>query len=234
MSATKIVDGLYQLAAGLVNVFLFETQDGLILVDTGYPNGAEKVLKGIRELGYQAQDVKQIVITHAHPDHIGCLADLKRATGATVAIHSADADIVRNGTGFRTMIPSPRLLFKIMHKLLMTNPPVLEGVPVDHELKHEEILPIGDGVQVLHTPGHSSGHIVLYWPSKKVLIAADACMTLFGLGVSVGYEDPPTAHESLNFISSLDFDIACFGHGKPILNQADEQFRMLWSPRVAV
>jgi glyoxylase-like metal-dependent hydrolase (beta-lactamase superfamily II) len=66
------------------------------------------------------------------------------------------------------------------------------------------------------------------WPQKGgVLFAADACSNVFGLNLSIAYEDLEEGKRSLNKLAELEFQIACFGHGKAILHDAAEHFRWL-------
>jgi glyoxylase-like metal-dependent hydrolase (beta-lactamase superfamily II) len=234
MPAKQIAPGLFELSLGVVNVFLLEADDGLALIDAGYPDNADRILSGVAELGRQPGDIRHIIVTHAHPDHIGSLAALQRATGARTYIHPLDAPIARAGTGFRPITPSPGLVPFVMHRMFMRNPPVLEPAQVDHELADGEVLPIAGGLKAIHTPGHSAGHLVFLWPRGQLLIAGDACATMFGLNLSIGYEDHQAGHRSLALLSGLDFEIACFGHGRAIQQGAAERFRKRWPPLVAV
>lgn len=118
MTTTRVVDGVHAVALGGVNVFLVEEPSGLTLVDAGFPGKAQIVLEAVRALGRAPSDVKHIVLTHAHPDHIGSLAALKRATGAQTYIHALDRDIAERGSGFRPMTAAPGLLPKVLFALL--------------------------------------------------------------------------------------------------------------------
>src|SRR5258708_39335570 len=102
---TKITDGLYVIPVGPVNTFLLDSPDGCALIDTGVSGSAAAILRGLHALGKQPKDVRHIVLTHAHPDHIGSLTVLKKITAAQVYIHPLDADIATSGAGFRPMSP---------------------------------------------------------------------------------------------------------------------------------
>jgi len=79
MPAKSIVDGLYVIPVGPVNTFLLDSPDGCVLIDAGIPGSADKILQAVRDLNKQANDIRHIILTHAHPDHIGSLAALKTA-----------------------------------------------------------------------------------------------------------------------------------------------------------
>ena len=83
MVVTELIDGLY-IIPGLVNVYLLNSPGGLTLIDAGFPRDTSKILKGITSIGRNPDDVRHILLTHAHPDHIGGAAALRKRTGAQV------------------------------------------------------------------------------------------------------------------------------------------------------
>jgi glyoxylase-like metal-dependent hydrolase (beta-lactamase superfamily II) len=217
---------VYEIPLDHVNAWLID-RDGLTLVDTGVSGSADKILAAIRELGKQPSDVRQILVTHAHPDHIGSLATLKRATGAKVYAHSLDAPIVRSGAGFRPLTPAPGLIVGILFRLFIKQPfPTVDGTGVDVEVNDGDELPIGGGLKVVHIPGHCKGQVAfLRARNGGLLFAADACANIPRLGWSLGYEDFEEGKRSLAKLSALTFDVACVGHGKAISKGAAGRFR---------
>lgn len=228
MAAKRIAPGLFEVSLGMVNVFLLETDGGLALIDAGYPNMADTVLAAVRQIGKQPADIQHIIITHAHPDHFGSLAALQRATGATTYVHTTDAAIVRTGRGVRPIKPSPGLMSNILFRLFIRPMDALEGARVDHELHDGDVLPIAGGLHVVHTPGHCAGHVALLWPQERVLVVGDACANIPRLGLSIAYEDVELGKRSLAKLAKLDFDTACFGHGKALRGNANLRFRKRW------
>jgi glyoxylase-like metal-dependent hydrolase (beta-lactamase superfamily II) len=233
MAAKKIVEGLWVIPAGHVNTFLLEpaegASDGCTLIDAGFPDRAEKIMAAVRSLGKQPSDIHHIVLTHGHPDHIGSLAALQRATGARTYMHPLDAGIAESGTGFRSLTPAPGLINTAMIKLLVRKVQNIEPTPIDGLVQDGAVLPFADGLRVIHTPGHCAGQIALLWPRHGgVLFAADACMHLLRLDWTIGYEDIAEGGRSLQKLSTLDFEIACFGHGSPIVKEAAQRFRNKW------
>ena len=99
MTAIKLMDGLHRVP-GLVNTYLLETAGGLTLIDTGFPRDTAKVIRGMTLTGHRPRDVRPILLTHAHPDHIGGAAALRDATGAQVHAHEIDAPIIEAGERF--------------------------------------------------------------------------------------------------------------------------------------
>ncbi len=233
MPTTQVVPGLHLIPLGQVNAYLLDSPDGCAIIDAGFPRSAADILKAVAAAGRTPADVKHLVVTHAHPDHIGSLAELKWATGAAVYCHSADAEIVHTGTGFRPMTPAPGLVAQLVVRLLI-RPKVkrlgqLQGTPVDHKVNDGDVLPIAGGLTVLHTPGHCAGHVALLWHAHGgVLVAGDAAGHVVGLDVSVANEDLAEARRSLRRLGGLDFAAACFGHGRPITTDAAGRFRQRW------
>jgi glyoxylase-like metal-dependent hydrolase (beta-lactamase superfamily II) len=132
------------------------TREGMIIDPA---DEAENILKSVKELGLE---IKLIILTHGHPDHVGALNEVKEATGAGVAIHTDDAEILKqHSLGF---------LFGLVYPA----PP-----PPDRLLNDGDSIDIGDlHFTVLHTPGHTPGGICLL--GHGVLFSGD---TLFNYGI---------------------------------------------------
>lgn len=226
MIAQKIADGVYCITLKNVNLFLLDRPDGCVLIDTGFPDSAQTVISALNELGKKPTDIRHILLTHAHPDHIGSAAMLKKLSGAEVYIHSLDADIARNGNGFRPVYPAPGLLNWFMKRFVLGKIRQVDPVPVDHLLTDGQVLPIAGGIEVIHIPGHCLGQVAFLWPQQGgVLFAADACMNLNGLVYAFVYEDLAKGKQSLHRLSALDFQVAGVGHGQTITRGADKKFR---------
>ena len=128
------------------------------------------------------------------------------------------------------MKAAPGLLTGILFRLFVRLDRVVEAATIDHQIEDGEQLPIAGGIRAIHVPGHCAGQLVFLWGQRGgVLFAADACSNMTGLGWSLGYEDFEQGKKDLSRLSSLDFQIACFGHGKPILDNAARKFRDKWA-----
>ena len=229
MAFRQLVDGVHMLP-GLVNIYLIETPDGLALIDTGFPGSSDKTLEALHASGRNPRDVRHIVLTHYHVDHVGGAAALQRATGATVHAHAVDAPIIETSTGYRPVRASPGLRNRIVAALITRRVPKVEPTHVDHMIAPGESLPFLDGLTAIHIPGHSAGQVALLWQrASPVLFAADACVNRRGLQLAVVNEDMGLAKRSLAALAALRFETACFGHGPPIMTGADQQFRSTWA-----
>jgi glyoxylase-like metal-dependent hydrolase (beta-lactamase superfamily II) len=226
MKVTKITDGLHQIAVGPVHVFLVEGRDGLVLVDTGLPGSAEKILGAVSGLGKAPGDIRHIVATHAHPDHIGSLAALVRATGAQTWMHPLDAPIAEGKAEIRPVKAAPELLMRLRFIVISRLKYVIEPATIDHTIEDGDVLP--GGLTAIHVPGHCAGQVALLWRERGVLLVADACVNMLGLGDPIAFEDEEEGRRSQRKLSNLDFQIACFGHGKALTRDAARRFRQKW------
>jgi glyoxylase-like metal-dependent hydrolase (beta-lactamase superfamily II) len=217
----EIVPGIHQIDGVNGNCYII-VGDGLTLIDTGLPHGTVQILAYLRNvLRKNPSDVRTIVLTHFHIDHTGNVVDLKRASGAKVAIHEADADYV-SGKKAR---PSPKgargLLMSVMGRLLFRTP----------DFQPDILLRDGAavaGLACIHTPGHTPGSICLLDPGTKVLFSGD--LLRFD-GVKIEGPAPQFtpdmggAMQSVKKIAPLDFEILLSGHGVPLKAGASERVR---------
>jgi glyoxylase-like metal-dependent hydrolase (beta-lactamase superfamily II) len=229
MTVKQIAPNVYVIPLGFVNAFLIDGDD-LTLIDTGIPGSGEKILQAVRELDKQPADIRHILVTHCHADHTGSLATLKEATGAPAYMHPTDAALVRVGESMRPYKPSPNILHKLMVRLFMqAGPSGIEPAAIEHEVEDGAELDIAGGIKAIHAPGHCAGQLAFLWPHHGgVLFAADTASNMLRLGWAIIYEDLEEGKRSLAKLATLDFEVACFGHGKAIVGGAAERFRQKW------
>jgi glyoxylase-like metal-dependent hydrolase (beta-lactamase superfamily II) len=224
--AQQVLSGLYRIGFGGINGFLIVDGE-LVLVDAGLPKRAEKILDAVRASGRKPSDVRHILITHYHVDHIGSLAAVRQqATEATTYAHPGDAPVIREGR--ETPRSQPLGFMKFLAPIYgRFAPDKADPAPVDHEVKDGEELAAA-GIRAIHTPGHTPGHTSYLWPAHGgVLFVGDAAGNWTRLGFPPSAENVEGVKESLRKIAALDFHHAVFGHGRAIKGKATAQFRQL-------
>jgi glyoxylase-like metal-dependent hydrolase (beta-lactamase superfamily II) len=225
LAVKRVIKGVHIVPMGFANAFLIEGADGLTLIDAGYPHKEAAIFEAIRKLGRSPAQLKHLVFTHAHPDHIGSAAAIVRETGARTYMHPLDIPIAESGGPFRPMTPAPGLLGRLLCKLFFHPNERQDPVAIDQPLTPGETLPIAGGFDVIHVPGHCAGQVALLWRPGRMLFAADVCTNIMGLGDPVGFENLEEGRMSQRKLAGLSFDAAGFGHGKPIVRDASTRFR---------
>ena len=211
------------------NCYLVSTAGGLYLIDTGMPGNAQKILRYLKALGKNEKDLLMILLTHSDMDHSGSAAELRRRTGAKLAIHGGDAPGLSGEKELKKVKGVPGLLFRIVVKLMK-----IEKVAADVILKEgEKIGPL----TVIPTPGHTEGSVSFLSEADRTLFAGDALRTAKDGSPAMPPRmmtlDMDKAWESAEKISKLTFDAMLPGHGDPVLQSAVEQVRQLVRKKAA-
>jgi len=220
----EIAPAVYSLGhgkGGHVHAFLVDAGAELSLVDTLFEGDAQLVLEAIRALGRSPADLKRIALTHAHRSHLGGLATLKRETKARIYAHAWEADIVAGERRAQpvTLLPRQSLRLIPFQVGLRFNVPRHRPCPVDEELVDGDAF---GPFQVLHTPGHSPGHLSFWWEEHRFLVAGDAVATWPSVsGGWTAFNLNRTEHaKSLRRMAALDAHVVGVGHGEPITENA--------------
>ena len=217
----KIADGTHQIDGINGNVYLVEDEENLTLIDTGLPRSDKKIIKYIESIGRKPSDVTTIIITHFHIDHVGSLKKIKEATGAKVAAHEIEAEIISG----KKAAPKPK---NLMMKALTA---VVKADPVEVELLLKDNDKVGR-LTVVYAPGHSEGSIALLDVERKVIFVGDTVR--FNGGKIEGPPerftiDPQKAKESIGHLASFEFDILLSGHGEPLMPKASERLKEFYA-----
>ena len=238
---------------GPVNVYLVEGEP-LTLVDAGPRMNRtwEALVESLARHGYTPEAIQQVVVTHTHLDHIGNVARIVERSGARVVTHRRNrhwlADFLTEWANrlayyaeYLQRAGLPREQLAIVRETLAPGIRLASPVPEENLvlLQEGDTVTMGDATwQVFHTPGHSSGHIVLYQPEEGILLAGDHLLA--NVSSNPVLESPARGEKerprslvdylrSLQKVAELDARQVLTGHGPPI-----EDHRALVAERLAM
>ena len=178
---------------------------------------AHRILAQVEAIGKKVQDIKHIILTHAHRSHLGGLARIKELSGAETYAHEWEADIISGDRRAQPTTYTPHRPYRVYPLQVGLNLDIVKHVPiyVDHYIHQgDRIGPL----QVIFAPGHSPGHLAFYWSERRALIAGDAVCTwpTFTLGWRGFTLNPKQSQKSLHRLAELDAEALCVGHGEPL------------------
>jgi len=164
-----------------LSIVLTWDDDNLVLIDAGLPKMGTAIADAIENAGFNVKNLTHIIITHQDFDHIGSVNELKAmAPDAKVLAHKDEAQYmdgrrlqIRLQQAQKRMGDNPTDQQKVEFEQQKQN---MQSFlfKTDQELAGGEILPICGGIEIIHTPGHMPGHIVLYLQQSKVFVCGDA------------------------------------------------------------
>ncbi|MCW2615250.1 MAG: fold metallo-hydrolase [Frankiales bacterium] len=232
MTAVQIAPGVWRLPTApfdLVNSFLFEASDGsLALLDAGTKRAPRAVLAALDGLGKRREDVTHLVLSHAHADHAGGAEQVVDATGSAVLAHEREAVYLREGR-----MPRPDSTTRGGRLLARLPAGGFAKVDVAGTFVDGAVLPVGGGLTVVHTPGHTPGHCSFLHASTGVLVTGDALFNVRGLRYS--FRSPCTdvrlSRSSAARLGELDFEVAAFTHGAHVGDGAQVAVRAFLAGR---
>ena len=220
----QIAPSLHRLGSGSVNAYLVEEGGLVTIVDAGLPGYWGELPGELAAMGRSLEDIRALVLTHGHSDHIGFAERFRRERSVTPLIHELDAAMARGeekpqgqqSGKIRIGSLIGFLLFGLRRGGLRTTPLA-------------EVATFGDGAtldvpgapRVIHVPGHSPGSAALHFAGHDALLAGDAFATLAVTNGGVGpriapfTSDPAQALASLSRIEGIDARWALPGHGEP-------------------
>ena len=220
---------IHRLSLGFTGCYLIK-EDGLVLVDAGVPNQGRKFLRDVRRLSLRPEDISLILLTHGHWDHAGSLRELKRLTGAGVAVNHREKSWVEQG--FKAVPPAfgrRGQVYRVI-ALIWTRFVRFRGTAVDMALGDEEFSLESYGIRgkVLHTPGHSLGSMSVVLDTGDAFVG-DLAMTGDPRrpkpGVPMYAEDRGAVKSSWQLLLEHGAQRIHPSHGKPF--SADVLARML-------
>ncbi|MFJ7734927.1 MBL fold metallo-hydrolase [Lysinibacillus sp. NPDC097287] len=185
-----------------IHPILLWDHETAVLIDAGYLGQIEDLRVAIEKVGVSFDKLKVVILTHQDIDHIGSLPEIVQECGSNIKVYAHDLD--------KPYIQGDLPLLKDGH---LENPP--KG-KVDETLNDGQELPYCGGIRIIHTPGHTPGHISLYLKQCKTLIAGDSMYSVNG--IIEGIHDPTVldikeARLSLKKYLDLDIESVVCYHG---------------------
>jgi len=239
-SGAQVVDGIHRLGDHYVNWYVLEDGGRLTVIDAGLPGHWEQLPSLLTSIGRTVDDIVVVLLTHRHPDHLGCAERIRQAAQARVLIHGDDADGARRGgIDPPTTLGSARLLIRpamIRYVIDVSRaggahvPPITEVAT----FADGERLDVPGHPRIIHAPGHTPGECVVYVEERDVVFTGDAIVTLDPTTGRVGpavlgapfTEDRVRAFASLKQIQATGAGLLLPGHGEPWRDGTAEAVRL--------
>ncbi len=193
-------------------VYLVVDDDGLTLIDTGTAFATNRIFRDIAKSEFKIDDLKRIVITHAHPDHASQIPRLKAKSGASVYASELERIMIEGNEPMESIRGAPRWWPKLL----------LPESKLEHGLREGDVVPFFGGMTAIATPGHTRGHMAFWQEQKRILFCGDVLIRIprTRLPFSLVTQDIQENVRSLKKLSRLKPAAVLPGHGRPILDNA--------------
>ena len=230
----QVAPGVHRMGDDIVNFYLIDQADGLVLIDAGLPGHLSQLRAYLSASGRSLSHIRAVLLTHAHPDHTGLAGKLREA-GAQIWVHQHDAAILRQGPRSALRLAKPE---RSMVPYLLRRPAAI-GTPLHLARNGAFTAPKVPGVrtfgagqrlpevpgnpQAVALPGHTPGSTAYLFSGRGVLFTGDALVTYDGLTGHVGptlvcrgfTHDSAAALSALDRMDALDVAMLLPGHGQP-------------------
>jgi len=230
----EIAPGIRRLGRGLANAYLVDDGGAITIVDTGAPGYWKALPIELAAMGRALDDVRAVVLTHAHTDHIGFAERIRRERGVPVSVHELDLALTRKPSypkwnGSLNIVAAARFFAFALANGMARIPPILE------------VSTFGDGAtldvpgspRVIHVPGHSDGMCALHFAARDAIFVGDAFVTLDVLSGRTGPQISPfnadvhRAYDSLARLDRVDARLVLPGHGEAWTAGLSEALRLV-------
>ena len=194
----------------------------LVLIDAGVPGQTEQIVTAISELGFKAENLTHMIITHQDFDHVGCVVDLKKlAPNMQVIAHAEESPYIDGRklpikletrlAEYDNLLNVDKTFVDAWKNMYEKNP-----IPIDYEVHDGEVFDICGGLEFVHVPGHTPGHIAVYLMESRIIVCGDAANIKDGVvvgSIPIYTQDIEAANESLKKIVGYELNGLIAYHG---------------------
>lgn len=177
-----------------VNIFLIFCKDKIILVDPGVVGSTTEISNYLQQYRRKLEEIKLLILTHSHPDHIGDAINLQKISGCKITTHKNEQQWIENidqqfkdrpVPGFYSLVAGP--------------------IKIDEFVEDESLIHLEDEsyLKVYYTPGHSVGSISLFHTKDKILICGDAVPVPYSQPIFENYSQTRNSIEKLKAITDV-------------------------------
>jgi glyoxylase-like metal-dependent hydrolase (beta-lactamase superfamily II) len=239
MLEQNVAEGIHRIEDAYTNWYIVEDSGALTIVDAGVPASWGSFQGALAKLGRRSDDVRALVLTHAHFDHIGFAERARQELGVAVYVHENDVPLTRHplrygherarSRYFATQVRALPIVTALLRSRAFWPSPIR-----DVRRYSDGVLDVPGSPQVLLTPGHTLGHCALHFPDRDAVIAGDAIVTLDPytarhgprLVAGAATADSRRNLATLDAIASSGASTILTGHGAPWTGGAGEAVRL--------
>jgi glyoxylase-like metal-dependent hydrolase (beta-lactamase superfamily II) len=239
MLTPNVAEGVHRVEDAFTNWYLLEADDGVTIVDAGVPSSWDSLVDALPRIGRSLSDVRAVVLTHGHFDHVGFAERARRELDVPVYVHENDAPLTRHpwrydyermpAFYFATQVQAlPIVATFLRHRAFWPSP--IDSVTRYHD---GDTLPVPGRPAVVATPGHTLGHCALHLADRDTVLAGDAVVMLDPytarrgprLVARAATADTERNLATLDALAATGARIVLTGHGEPWTAGAEEIVR---------
>ncbi|MDX2355363.1 MBL fold metallo-hydrolase [Dietzia sp. PP-33] len=229
MHATEVADRVHRLAHAHVNCYLIDDDEGVTLVDAGLPSMWGLMLETLGRLNRRPHDIRALVLTHGHFDHVGFARRARTELDVPVLVHPYDVRLAAHPYSYTPQ--SNRFLYPLAHsrslpvlgRMAAAGALTVKGIEDAGELSVDADLGLPGDPIAMHAPGHTGGHCIVALPARDAVISGDALVTLDPYTGATGPQivasaataDTALAIDSLTSVAATGARSVLPGHGEP-------------------